>query len=1658
MRWSTLWLVVAVVALCCACGLSELIEQQPGAAAAASWSTALDESGERPRLTIRRRTAAGDVAATANGVRLVLKDGVVHELPFETHAIEDNTLRIRCASVLPDHAVTVAVIQSGDILRIEVEDNVELASQLAELSLELALHVEGIATVESFLPQEPAAADEVAGDLLWRTPLAFARLGRQAIAVLPDVTTARARVLPGALELNVSGSQACIRHGLVGQRIDHKAGSVVCRRDPTMARRVAGQSVGFAQEVRLFGDAQSGHTLAELARDVWQRLAVPTAPRAETALGPQVDRLLNARAFMRRLEPSPAMGGDRTALAKPRSAEGGESDSGSTTVAFSARQNALLLAAALATRDDGAARADARRLVQLAVSAPLRSGLSPDRAQWTSGRVTWSHDETLALDAALTTINYDATAVAWTRVCGLLATRRLAADDEVRVAAERVALTTAKFLLANQLSSGAIPALYETQYLAPVQQALYEPAAESGAAALLLAECAGLGTTDAKAMRDAALAAVLYLQREVQPEGAWHDRATLIAGAPPRGRGNLSLTFAALAGLKLSETVGHAGLHAATAAFIDSLALQQQVWSPRWLALDPSSTRLIGGLGQHDGDPQWSDPTQALSALAFLLGYERFGRRDLLQRGAWALRAALATAPDTDDKDLDARSPLGTAAAVAQLAYARWGSVIVDAAGGYAESLDAVQASLGSIALTEITLLARCAPELVERTRATFRGLGKPPEHYSLGVNDGARSLFSIDELAAGVSITPLAVPSVIFAPPTTIQANQPFSPRVRFAATPPAGFTGGVKLTIDGRAGETAITLVGSTDPRTWLPLYPFSALIWADPPDKPSATPGRGAVLRARVELLGPQGQRVVVVPQEPTRIDEQTTIDLAGTDDTDCLSASTCPRVLFADGSRLARAVGSHGCALEWQLNIPATALALELEILLAGQLRLQAQGNIVHEDTADTPLVPRWVRVKIADRRLWEAAKLKLTFTQAVQSDAANLQVAELRTRVVVDTGTPADQPIEPFEVVTRPDPGRKPDSQLRVLVVPVAFTEQPLTLSNDQIATLFFGDDYQRTPAPQPRHTTGSVRNVLLAVSGGRTRLVGEVADAPPPTIGAASDLLGGRGPTPLNALVTSALRAAGGTFDVILLVHSGPAPAVAPDIEHIPGLPPIALIAERGPDRSALAVGDALAALLAAHHKLARRSSQAAGNFGALALNGHTDDHLPAAPIGFDLAAAGWVDVVAVHPEGGEIAAAPMLRERRVHRLASELPCRGDLFLEVRGGLPEEPLLPESGLLGYWHLPEPPLVRGSGGATERPTVLRLARSVGVTETPFVPGTAADLVRRASVLDDVSSPSLATPQGELCFLLESVGPVAISGERNVGERIGFTVRRLARNVLEATATAQIRVNPTTWTALALDGVDRGLGAVVADASRLRFTAGRLALRANLASASVAGRGQRLFANGRVEGGPAHLRIGYADTPVLDTVLTETTVTHALAFDLPAVPQEHNLWFEVEAKGDASCVVTLTDLIAVPRVRADHAPLRAIKTKTARLSDGFTHAPLLPLTTGSDARAVVHEPVLIRAHRTMLRLRCGFAADAPAATTATVDVRVDSLDGKVSYPLLEGEPLTRGEGTQPLLTALLAIPNVETAFVGTLSITLRAPPGTTLWIATAEVARP
>ncbi|MBK9129884.1 MAG: hypothetical protein IPM13_19215, partial [Phycisphaerales bacterium] len=893
-------------------------------------------------------------------------------------------------------------------------------------------------------------------------------------------------------------------------------------------------------------------TVAALAREIFERADAAAETASTASLRTRWRRVLTADARTRR-----ATGRDAS-MPVPTAVGDGPLD-----LPLTARANVVFVALALAQGSDPRDLADARDLLRVAIAAPRRAGLSPSAARIGSSGLEWPSD----------TATYDATAIAWTRTCMLRLANRLPSDDPLaRDAIERAGETVA-FLLDSQRQDGAIPSRYDTTYLAPEQTATTALAPESGAAALLLAEWASGGREPRSRALDAAAAAVRHLVHDVLPSGSWQDSE--VPAGRATGQGSLALTFAALAALRIHEQRPTPELRDAAVQFLDQLSLQQQTWSPPWLARDPRFPDLRGGMGCHEAAARWSDPACALAGWAFLVGYEHTGRIDYLRRGALAVRAAIfALDAEPDGGAADLFGPAGVAAAVARLVATRFGDAILDVGAGEAVAIENLARPRMHHVGGPIAIQLRRFGTDPTRQRVRFFALPPDVASFALEVNGTSLGLFPAPDLLAGVELTAEPWPAARFAPPTVLQEDLPFEPRLILSAPAPRGWTGEIALWAEGTQ---------PTAPPLWrsrLQPPPREGGAWrTTEPVECLALRRSAATLRATATLTGPAGETLVLSGEAPIQLGPASEFSLASIDSTDCVAPGDSRIVVFGADSRLARGLSAGDAGFVWRVALASTTGEVELELDLAGPFRVLAGGSVLAEEAGIAPRPRRAVNLRLADRRLWESGNLDLRFEHPGGNEP--LRVSTLRTRMRgVASGAPA------ADALVR---ARQPARRLDLAVVPVSFQDAPLVATRDQLRAAFFGEGYLRTPPPQARATAGSVRELVAAMSGGRTQLDGIVLE---PVIARgvlAADVA--RNPEALRKLATDALSAhpqepSGGRVTVI--VHGGPSLGPTDD-----GLvlaqdgPPIAVLPDLARDLSILPVGRALAMVLGARFGLA---------------------------------------------------------------------------------------------------------------------------------------------------------------------------------------------------------------------------------------------------------------------------------------------------------------------------------------------------------------------------------------------------------------------------------------------------------------------------------------
>ncbi len=1578
-------------------------------------------------MVLRRGPARSPLAeVVCPGVRLVVvTDAGPAEIlaPFRDVGQVGGRIVFHCAPVHPEHALSVTLQLEGNVARVEVLDEITLPTRVAELSV--AYELRGSTPPDEVLqPGGPLADGLVSGDVLWRTPLAFARSGTKALALLPE--TNLTRILPAALRADANQDHAVLGHALMAQAIEEQSGAASCRRDPAAAPLLVGTTLRLQHELRIVTDATPRATAASIARDVFARDARHASEELQRPgdLRKRWRGLLAAR-------PSTHLAVGRD-LTLPLPAATGKDPA---LLRFTPRENATLVALALAHGEEPRDRDDARALLRVALAAPRRAGLSPTSVTATPTGLEWLADAS----------GYDLTATAATRTWMLRLARQLPLDDPLAVDAVRRAAETVAFVLDSQQKDGSIPARYDSTYLAPLRATHADPAPESGAAALLLAEWASFGREPRQRSLDAAVATVEYLVREVLPRGAWQDGEVLAAGG--RGDSSLALTFAALAALRIYEQRPARSVRAAVEAFLDQLSLQQQSWSPPWLAPDPRFATLRGGLGRHAGAARWSDcANTALAGWAFLIGFEHTGRVDYLQRGTLAVRAALfELEPEYGDAAPDLFGPAGTAAAIARLVRRRYGDIVVDLGTQTAATIGSLEPIQVRYEHGRIALRLACRGSEPERQRVRFFGLPADVATFPLDLGGKPHGVFRAIDLLAGVDLDATPWPDVALAPPALLQDDLPFEPRLFLRTSAPAGWSGEVGIWAEDAPHDAPPLWRARLQPPphgggAWRTVEPVECLAL-----RRSAT-----AVRVRATLLGPGDETLVVSAASPTHLGPVSEFAIAGLDATNCLVPGGSRVVPYGAQARLAREVGSGREGFVWRIALAATTGEVNLELDLSGPFRLLAGGSVLAEEAGDAPRPPRTVSVRLADRRLWESGFLDLRVEHPGGQEPLAVSVLRTRLRGVASGAPSADALVR----------SRQPARRLDVTVVPMSFADAPLVASRDQLQAAFFGEGYLRTPPPQARATAGSVRELVAAMSGGRTQLDGSVVE---PVI--AKDLLAAdvaARPEALRQLVQRTLgddAARNPGTRVWVVVHGGASLGPTDDGLITPGEPPIAVVPDLARDLSILPVGRALAMVLTARFGLQRRTTQNTGNLGALALTAHGDGHLPAGPIGLDLVALGWADLVDLAPGTSQmLVTAPVQRDRRVYRLTPSAPGRGELFLEGRGGGIGEPGLPRAGLLLYWRFAHPPLIGAGDGRTATPSLLRILRGGGAVDAAFVPGAAEDLVQRASALDDRGIPSLATPEGELFFRVTQLAPSAPTADADAGP-FGMSIDDLSRRLTTVEPAFTLQRTGAPAAPFPIDGIERGLGHVVWQPRLLRFETAGHRLRASWSLPDMETRTIRLFSDAALSGrGAARVVLGCGDRTLAASLLDSNRRTVGFVVDLPRA--EPQVWVEVQPDAASPrATVRIDRMVIVPLAHADHVALRQGETAVATLMDGLVHAPVMTIVAGADARAHHVEPIVLPAGRTLLRLVCGLGLEATPGTVAKVDVTLRSLDGRQwRHHVLRDHAVVRASNTQPLLVALLEIPARDSDRTGLLDVRVTAAPGTKFHLATAEVTRP
>ncbi len=1545
-----------------------------------------------------------EVWAVASGVNLVLGEDRHVFLPFTRAQREEGKLIVRCRNY-PDHRVVVTVHRAGSgMLRVEVEDRVQLRSQVRELTL--AYDVRGLGPPSrTHVPHLHPEPHNVAGDRAFRAPLLYFQGGSRALCLTPDLVMLGAeRRLPQGLELDLAPAR--LRHGLIAhgstQEVSFggRRGSTWFSRRSGHAVEAQGESLRFAHRLRLISNANED-TLAQMLRHLWEEVAEPELQGTAHPLhGRSMDESIAA--FFEEAVASRWVDlGNGGFLSAGILADGDHEDAW-----FSAFHQSLRTAYGLQlflertgeTRFAGKVAST----LDLALMAPRRGGLSPSvlTVSKSDGTMRWEPD---SARAGFTT-HYHLLDTASTGYWMLLLSREL---PEQRDRVLKTCGETAAFFIGNQGPNGAIPSFYDSTYVAPKRDALFTNSAETGAAALFLAEY-GDAAGDAAAL-EASARALDFLARDVVPKGLWLDSESYLSRGSsgdrdPRSgvsrQGSIGMIYTALAALRLFEIKQDQALATLARRTLGILSQFQQVWSPPYLR-----SAVVGGFGAVNCDARWNDARSALAAAAFLEGHRLLGDRQFLERGVAALRAAFTTAThefqEADGSPGPTTSPhsgMGAAATIAEIYRRRLGHGVVDVGSRYAQAMDSFWFSDVSVEGSTVHLGVLTEANFVSPLRICFRGLRDDVDLEVL-VNGQPLGTFAPKDLERGIAVLPARVPRLTFAPPPEIRSKSPWWPRAGIQGTPGTDWHAYIEVVTPGSTAKVPLAL--SQDGDLLVAKEPYRP-VQLDP----------GARLEAR--LVYEVGGHSLFEPRRSfhsIQVTDFDAIDPGEGDEAELVDAGLSRRARFPDGLEDARVIRSKQ-TLRYEVPVRPEATHLEIRARISGKLRIHAGDRLIHEDEGAVGNRTRELRFQLADRRLWQTGKVAVVFQAADPDSEAPCYIALIRYRGTGEAAITAG--LGKTEVI------REPQQALHVLVLPVALPDRPLNAGREALSQLFFGGpEYRLTPEPEARTTTGSVSSLVTLFSGGRTSLKGVVL-APARWPHMVADFRRPKDPKrqgqrgwqdSVRAALVSAVQGQtkqNGNNDVgAVILITGGQDTVREEPARLDGVP-VLFLPEREPDGSFLASGHALGVLLEACYGAERLAAPEHGAFGDLALMAQLHRHVPPPLIGWNMARTGWSDLVSVPPaHAGPLQIPPLLAGRTSYVLKSEpLADRGNLHLEVRAGRnPQDGLA----LLCYWEFSGPrPHLRDLSGHTTSPHLLRLSPQEPVLTTAFTPGGDRDLFRRTS-----AGVRTVTPQGEILWELGDLG-ARQNGSMDVSTQF------LAHDLLHGLhyrggKNAEQTEGGLTFEleAVAGDGID--------------------------AHVPAPGGLMRVFGQIHAVGGEPRLSCGCDAKELLRADLVAADGGIRFQFDLPGGVHNRRFWMRIANRRGAAARLVIRHLLAVPR-SAGAQPVLPVGLPTAsstRLMDGTLYGNSIVLDPGDGSEQSFRTPLVIPGGG-LLRLVCGLPAAAAANTGTRLSLELTDSTGRNHHVLLPERQFTRSRSDQPLFVALLGLPTTKEPQVGLLQM--------------------
>ncbi len=1580
----------------CACGSTSVTPVEPRhGLEAGGWRVELDPG--TGSLIWSTKTSAGGTTPILRtpGVRVTTAQpggAAVGELPFRSLRLTGTSWELAAGSH-PEHEVRVQIdlLATGNGARILVRDRVRARSELVALELEHRWMLDGI---DSHVA--PQASDR---DPAWipqteyRAPLIGLFRGRSAAILSPD--------------LELLGRNHRVPQGLrLGTEKDRFLSQVMGLEpvgDPAPRGQVVrGEELLFAHELLLDGDCDAGDMVQARLDALWRQHAAPTLAAGSRRLDQRSARTW-ASLLAERLE---LLGSSLPKTSRPWL---GPSGPGRQVQDLSEAWLLPALGLGLSAQhaDSATQAALASRLLAAVMDMPRRSGVLPTALVVGPGQPLAVLFERSVADAG----RFETTELALACVRMLQAARLL---PELRQGVRIACAVSMRFLLTHQRQNGEFPDGFEPAYLAP------RPAGRA------LAANAAIAWFLAEYWRDCGDSSALAGSRRAL---GWLC-AQQATGPRPPAQVSACMALAALT-LQETETRPDPGLLRVAELALTRLALDQALWPAPW-SQDPVIGSVEVGANRSEQARAHRLATEAWFAAAAAIGNHGY-----LQRGIAALRHALAGLPKGafGPGDPDA-STCGALLVLLDAALDKLGEASIDWAGGFGEGVDSVWFEDLSIQGEKLTcrLLTHAADRPSARVR--FRRLPANLQEAELVVGEVDLGRVPVANLLAGIDLPTQVLPRLTFAPPAQLRGGDAWFPRAERTGPLPAGAS--IQVEVDTGRDQVQVCKL---DPAGG------DSLLATEPVLVPEATVGSRMSARLVLHAHG----RSRPGSWHPIALGDSRCLDIGDGDEHELQSGAGTRITRFQDGRQNAReARGS--ASFTYRLPVPREASALHLQIQLHGAVHVETAGHLLHRDSRVETEPVRDLVLELSDRRLWRDGELPLTFRPALPQAESGVQVARIEWRFPSESKPISEAEAMGADLVRTPTAPR-----LRVTVVPVEFAGRQLHATEHTLRQAFFaGAEYRLTPPPNSRLSAGSVAEFLAALSGGRTLLEGEVLPLQAIDAGGSERSLVGI----LQELGARLASVAARTDLVVLVLPVGAMPAAefgtavplgralvraAPQVERVVAI----ALPEREPDGTFLATGNASAAVLTAVFGTVDRSLPDNGHFGDLALSWTRGGHVPAGPTGLDLATMGWADRLRLPPRNQtRIDLAPLNEGRTLF----ELPCagppdRGTLWIEGRAPGSGEPGLTQAGLLVAWnHGLNPPRIIDRSGQSATPRVLRLSALLPTWETPFVPGDAArDLFTNDFDLTERTSPSLATPQGELFW--------AVKARLVRGGAASLSLRYLPADLLAGTELDFVCGSERGAAPLAAGSADRpGSVARTKDAVRLVPPTERGGfVEAWLPAPPVAGPCRLFVALGAVEGdGEAVLQIerGAArlTTPILarDSYRLCVLEVHEATHTGPT-----RVRLTTVAEGRA-LQVAVVQALAVPREPVMHAVQRGGEAVPPRtLMDGAIYADPLVLRAG--ASTVL--PIVLPAASGPLRLVAGLdAVGATAESRLTLRLRER---GQPARTLLDRQPFRRARERTPLDCLLIALPNRFQDSVAMLELTAE---GADLVLPCLEIARP